>query len=150
MSVTRICDFCSRGQPEVWRWTMTRKERDPDGAKHSISRGGLDMCRPDWERIAKPRMKSETLDWMSPGEGICDRCRSTDEVIRYTLKKSVRDGGVVRDIAGGGINLCHECWQTTAKPRMRALNTAREKRALVERSLLTSGGVPRALPAGRA
>jgi hypothetical protein len=145
MSVTRICDFCSRGNPEVWRYTLTRKERDEAGVKHSTSNGGIDMCRPDWERICKPRMKAESLDWHMAGDPVCDRCGGHDGVRRFSVKKSVRDGDVVRDIAGGGLSLCHDCWTSVARPRMRAFHLKQEHRAQVERTQRTTGGIIRAL-----
>ena len=144
MSLTRTCDLCGRGN-EVRRFTLTRRAKGPDGIKHSQPSGGVDICQKDWERVCKPRMKAESPDWHLAGAQVCDKCGAQDKVRRYSVKKSVRTGHTVHDIAGGGLSLCHPCWESVARPRMRLLAQRQERAHLADMVSLTSGGVPRAL-----
>jgi len=121
MSLTRVCDMRCGRAVEVRRYTLARKVRHEDGTKHSLPCGGLDICLQEWESICKPRMKAESPDWYLAGAQVCDKCGSRESITRYSVKRSVRTGHVVTDIAGGGISLCHQCWSVTAKPRMRAV-----------------------------
>lgn len=117
MSVIRLCDIDR--VPTATRLTLVRKVRDQSGDLKSRSMGGVDLCDACWTRICKPRMRSENPDWHQPGAQVCDRCGATSDVTRYTTKRSIRVGGVVTDIARGGLSLCRECWDKTARPRMR-------------------------------
>ena len=121
MALSRTCDICGTST-DVERYSMQHKQRRgvDDGFMHgpavsSLSMGGIDLCRDDWERIAQPRQQQYIL-----GITDCDICGSGDKVLRLTLKQSYRDDkGRVRDRGKGSVALCVEDWKRIGLPTMR-------------------------------
>lgn len=77
MALQRACDVCNffrqnpDGTPAVHRYGLSRQVLDPTrsrpgregsnshAAKRMRSLGGIDLCDPCWDRIAKPKTRAE-------------------------------------------------------------------------------------------
>jgi hypothetical protein len=116
MSVVRSCDICFGGK-DVSRYSLTRKVRYEDGTLHSCSMGGVDLCIACWTRESLPRMRGSHIPYPHPIQE-CTRCGS-EPARTFSLKVSRRVNGKVVDRAKGGITLCLQCWEATAKSSVR-------------------------------
>lgn len=145
MSLTRTCDL-DDGTDDVLRYTLVRTAKVGEKPTRRRSWGGMDLCKPCWEREAKPHSRHYgNPHWQQEGSRLCARChRSKASTKRYGLKKSVRDGRTVVDLPSGGIDLCDLCWREVASVNMKGRVLERKLRTmeLEERAkftLLTGG-----------
>jgi hypothetical protein len=92
---------------------MQHKQRGQD-TTNSLSMGGIDLCFTCWNKLAHPRQQQYVA-----GLTRCDFCYGKDDVLRLTLKQSVRTGAKVTDKGRGSLALCSKCWQETGLQTMR-------------------------------
>lgn len=145
MSLTRSCDL-DGGTTDVLRYTLVRTAKIGEEPTTRRSWGGMDLCKPCWEAVARPHSRHYgNPHWQQEGSRLCSRChRSKASTKRYGLKKSIRDNGKVIDLPSGGIDLCDPCWRETGATNLRGRERERRLRAMeyeerAKFTLLTGG-----------